>query len=159
MNWAKRCALATLGLVAIGWSSVARAEDEFPGVIENDLTLGYQPPCSVCHLKENTGAPTARTLFALSLKARGFSDRASLTTALNQLKQDHFDSDGDGVSDVDELAAHTDPNSAANANIDDPSEPAYGCGGSAPQGRNGGQAVLGVAVLGWLFSRRRRGQR
>ena len=75
------------------------------------------------------------------------------------MKADNFDSDGDGVSDVAELQAGTDPNSAANASIIDPSEPAYGCGGSAPQGRNAGQAVLGLAALGWLLSRLRRGQR
>ena len=71
MNQAKRCSFALLGLVAaLSLSVTAHAEDEFPGVIENHLSLSYQPPCSVCHLKENTGAPTARTLFALSLKAR-----------------------------------------------------------------------------------------
>ncbi len=158
MNHAKRCLFAVLGLAAIAWSAPARAEDEFPSVVASDLDLTYQVPCAVCHLKENTGAPTARTLFALSLKARGFSDRASLTPALAQLQTDQFDSDGDGVSDVDELKAGTDPNSSANANIMNPSEPGYGCGGSAPQGRSFGQALVGVAALGWLISRRRRGQ-
>ncbi len=158
-NLAKRCSLAVFGLVAIAWSSPARAEDEFPSVIATDLNLTYQVPCSVCHMKDNTGAPTARTLFALSLKGRGLSDRGSLTSALAQLKADNFDSDGDGVSDVAELQAGTDPNSAANASIINPSEPAYGCGGSAPQGRAPGQALVGFFALGWLMSRRRRGQR
>lgn len=147
-----------LCLAALVWTGRAQAEDEFPGVIQGDLNLTYQVPCAVCHLKENTGAPTARTLFALSLKARGFSDRASLSSALTQLQTDKFDSDGDGVSDVDELKAGTDPNSSANANIINPNEPAYGCGGSAPQGRGPAQGLIGIAAIGWLLKRRLRRQ-
>jgi MYXO-CTERM domain-containing protein len=159
MKWAKRCSLTVLGVAAVAWSSRAQAEEEFPSIIGTDLSLTYQVPCSVCHLKENTGAATARTPFALSLKARGFEDRASLTSALDRLKADNFDSDGDGVSDVAELQRGTDPNSPADADIIDTSEPGYGCGGSAPQGRSMGQAFVGVAALGWLLSRRRREQR
>jgi MYXO-CTERM domain-containing protein len=159
MKPTKRCSLAALGLAALAWAPSAHAKPEYPGVIGFDLGLTYQVPCSVCHLAENTGASTAITPFALSLKARGFADAASLTSALNQLKADNFDSDGDGVSDVAELVRGTDPNSPANASIIDTSEPGYGCGGSAPQGRSVGQAFVGIAALGWLLSRRRREQR
>ena len=157
MNWAKSCSLAGFGVLALVWSSLAHAKEEFPSIIGTDLNLTYQVPCSVCHLKENTGSATVRTLFALSLKARGFSDQGSLTSSLARLKADNFDSDGDGVSDVAELQAGTDPNSPGNASIIDPSEPGYGCGGSAPQGRSVGQAVLGAAALAWLLTRRLRG--
>jgi hypothetical protein len=146
-------AFALLGLV---WSSIAHAEREFPAVIQADLELSYEVPCSVCHLKESTGAATARTPFALALKARDFTDEGSLSSALARLKADNFDTDGDGVSDVEELKVGTDPNSAANANLIDAQEPGYGCGGSAPHGRNVGQAALGVAALTWLLARRLR---
>ncbi len=159
MNVAIRCSLAVLGLAAGTWPSRAHAEEEFPSIVGTDLGLTYQVPCSVCHLAENTGAPTARTPFALSLKARGFADRGSLTEALDRLKADHFDSDGDGVSDVAELQAGTDLNSPADANLMNASEPGYGCGGSAPQGRGAGQAFVSAAALAWLLSRRRREQR
>jgi MYXO-CTERM domain-containing protein len=158
MSLTHRWPLAILGL-AMAWCPSAHAEPGFPRIIETDLGLTYQVPCSVCHVAENTGAPTAHTPFALSLKARGFADGSSLTGALNRLKADNFDSDGDGVSDVAELEAGTDPNSSGDANIENTSEPGYGCGGSAPQGRSVGQAFVGVAALGWLLSRRRREQR
>ena len=159
MNSAKRrYLLLASALVALAWPKAARAESEFPSRIESDLGLSYQVPCSVCHLKENTGAATARTPFALSLKARDFTDGGSLSAALARLKADDFDSDGDGVSDVAELQAGTDPNSAANASIINDEEPGYGCGGSAPHGRSMGQALLGAAVFGWLLTRRLRGR-
>jgi hypothetical protein len=144
-------------LLALGWSSRAQAKSEFPSEIQSDLTLSYQVPCSVCHAKGNTGSSTAITPMALSLRARGLSgDRQSLVTAFARLESDGVDSDGDGKSDVDELHAGTDPNSSANASIIDDSEPGYGCGGSAPKGKNGAQAVVGAAGLAWLLARRRR---
>ncbi|MEP7050224.1 MAG: thrombospondin type 3 repeat-containing protein [Pseudomonadota bacterium] len=147
-----------LALASLAWAPTARAEREFPVIIQSDLALSYEVPCSVCHLKENTGAATARTPFALALKARDFTDGQSLGTALARLKSDDFDTDGDGVSDVAELKAGTDPNSAADASLIDAQEPGYGCGGSAPHGRSSGQAALGVAALAWLLTRRLRGR-
>jgi hypothetical protein len=146
-------AFAVMGLI---WPSAAHAEREFPAVIQSDFELSYEVPCSVCHLKANVGAATARTPFALALKARDFTDERSLSRALARLKADNFDTDGDGVSDVEELKAGTDPNSPANASLIDAQDPGYGCGGTAPHGRNIGQAALGAAALAWLLARRLR---
>ena len=89
--------------------------------------------------------------------ARGMTgDNRSLSTALTKLESDAVDSDGDRVTDVEELKAGTDPNSSANGSILGNEEPGYGCGGSAPHGRNAVQGLLGVAALGWLLSRRLR---
>jgi hypothetical protein len=94
---------------------------------------------------------------ALSLRARGLSgDSLSLSTALTQLAKDGVDSDGDGISDIQELKNGTDPNSSANSSIIDDQEPGYGCGGSAPTGRNA-PGMGAIAALGWLLVRRRRG--
>jgi MYXO-CTERM domain-containing protein len=150
-------ALALAVAVTWGSASTAQAKEEFPSQVDSDLTLGYQVPCSVCHIKGNTGASTPITPFALSLRDRGLSgDRASLSTALSRLEADGTDSDGDGIGDIAELKAGTDPNSSANANIATVLAPGYGCGGTAPQG-HGGPAVAGAIGLALLILRRRRG--
>jgi len=147
--------LVVAALVSFGWISKVRAEERFPSEIQRDLSLSYQVPCSVCHIKGNVAASTPITPFALSLRARGLADSRSLTTALQQLEADTVDSDGDGTSDIAELKAGTDPNSSGNANIIGDQEPGYGCGGTAPTGRNGGQAFALAAAAGWLIRRRR----
>jgi hypothetical protein len=153
----QRFTFAIAAIAALSWGSLAQAKSEFPSEIQSDLVLTYQVPCSVCHVKGNTASSTVDTPMALSLRERGLSgDRQSLVSAFLQLKIDGVDSDGDGTSDVAELHDGTDPNSSANANINGDQEPGYGCGGSAPKGRNGGQAVIGAVALAWLLSLRRR---
>ena len=151
-------ALALAVAFTAAWVSEAQAKEEFPSEIANDVPgVNYQVPCAVCHIKGNTGGSTPITAFALSLRDRGLSgDRASLSSALSQLATDGTDSDGDGVGDIDELKAGTDPNSSANADIATLQAPGYGCGGTAPHG-GGGPAAAGAAALGWLLVRRRRG--
>ncbi len=144
-RWPLAFALAVLTCC---FSSTGFAKRQFPGLIQRDLSLSYEVPCSVCHLKGNTGSSTAGTPFALSLRDRGLSgDSNSLSSALSRLQTDGVDSDGDGIPDVTELRAGTDPNSSANARIIDDQEPGYGCGGSAPRGSGDGGPTLGALGL------------
>jgi hypothetical protein len=150
-----------------GVTSSALAVPRFPRAIQqhgyvapHDSGLDYAPPCSVCHVANNTGVATADTPFAFSLRARGLNgdDRNSLETALSQLDQDQVDSDGDGMSDVDELFANTDPNSAANAPLNGAVEQTYGCALSRTTplpARRGMGAVVAVAMAALLRKRRR----
>jgi Bacterial TSP3 repeat len=158
MNKTKqRLVIGWLALGSLGWSSLARAKSEFPSEIKNKYVLTYDVPCAVCHIKGNVASATPITPFALSLRARGMTgDNQSLSSALDKLKSDAVDSDGDGVTDVDELKAGTDPNSSANASIEDNQEPGYGCGGTAPKGRSA-PGMASMLALAWFMLRRRRG--
>lgn len=144
-------------------SGVAGATRDFPDVIRVHLNLSYQPPCSVCHVKGNTGPGTVQTPFGMSLRAHGMvaRDDASLEYALDSLEADGTDSDGDGDTDVAELQSQTDPNTPGNTRLSTASDPSFGCGGGEPQGRSSGAAVPGfaAALTSWVLRRVRRAQR
>jgi hypothetical protein len=120
------------------------------------LGLSYEPPCSLCHVKGNTGSGTAQTPFAISMEARGLTagGRSSVSAALTQLRQDQVDSDGDGVTDSDELLAGTDPNSVENGDIQADGDPSYGCEIVRGRAISPGTCLL-FAVFAFLAARRR----
>ncbi len=109
-----RVFLAALALLATV-PSTAEGAPEFPRRIASTLDLNYEPPCSICHVNGQTGDGTPIELFAWSMRARGLTgDTGSLTPALMADEADRVDSDGDGITDSNELKNGTDVNSAAN---------------------------------------------
>ena len=83
-------------------------------------------------------------------------DEAALKSALAAMESEKVDSDGDGVTDIAELKAGTDPN-VGKAGTPAPLRPEYGCTISRIRPRSGGTpfALLFLAALPGFFRRTR----
>ena len=137
----------------------AGATPNFPDALRStwDLpALPVSPPCLLCHSNAAGGTGTAVTPFGSFLRSRGLRayDLASLRNALEADRGEKHDSDGNGLSDYDDLRAGEDPNGAASAGD---GAPRYGCthaagGASAPTGPFG----LALVAFAWLVRRRRK---
>ncbi len=106
-----RRVLLAITLLAGG---LAHGSSIYPPEVKAHLSLSYTPACTVCHTVPTGGYGTATTPFATSMRNRGLvaQNIASLDTALDALAAEKTDSDHDGVPDIDELKAGTDPNVA-----------------------------------------------
>jgi hypothetical protein len=146
-------AMTTLLFAAASWAS-----HDYPTQIRDRLKLGYCPDCTLCHATPECGDGTVVTDFGLSLMGFGSkgSDPASLDRALDVDRARQWDSDGDGVPDIDELARGTDPSGPSLGRF---AGAKYGCTVSS-QGRGTSAAFFVIAIaLGFLQAMRRRPHR
>lgn len=152
----------------------AAASSEYPIAVQMHLSLMRAPPqsCALCHTNGITGSGTVNTPFGRAMRMQGLTgagNTAALIAALDALDTAGTDSDNDGVSDVNELRAGTNPN-VPNANPDggmggggggtgggaggggdlvEIPPPAFGCGAQVTPGLLAGAALV-------LLARRRR---
>ena len=146
-----RRALLAVTVLAGG---LAHASSIFPPEVRAHLGLSYTPACTLCHNTPSGGFGTVTTPFGTSMIARGLvaQNLQSLDTALDALAAEKKDSDGDGVADIDELKAGTDPNVAGGGSYPPPS---YGCFDVSGQGGSP-LALLPVALALFLAALRLR---
>jgi hypothetical protein len=146
-------------LLATGHAIPCRASPIYPGLIASIVGAQAPPSCLICDDSLLGGLGTATKPLAVYLRSRGLvaNDEGSLRNALAAAAAEQHDSDHDGVTDVDELKAGTDPNNAETATVP---PPIYGCGGSNVSGAaptNLPAAAMAVMAAVCL-ARRRRGR-
>lgn len=147
-----RPALRPVLLVALLGSAGALATPNFPGAVKQHLSAKVEPGCALCHTGGVGALGTVGTPFGLAMRARGLvpNDEAALTAALDKLRADAVDGDGDGTSDIDEVIAGADPNSAGSGG-DAIGPPRYGCGAQSAVG----PMSLGALLLAaWALGRK-----
>jgi hypothetical protein len=132
---------------------LAQASSIYPPEVRAHLSLSYTPACTLCHNNPGGGIGTVTTPFGKSMMSRGLvaQNIASLDTALDALSAERTDSDHDGVPDIDELKAQTDPNVAGGGAV---TPPTYGCFDVSGQ-RGSPLALLPVALALVLWKLRR----
>lgn len=100
-------------LILLTGAAQAFATSTYPGKIQEEVKSPGLPDCTICHLTSAGGANTVERPFGLAMKNHGLTGNNNLTalvSALNAVKDDKVDSNGNGVSDYDELKAGTNPN-------------------------------------------------
>ncbi len=125
----------------------------FPAEVQTHLSLGSAPQCTLCHQTLAGGLGTVTRPFGMTLMARGCQagDLVSLDNALDAMAGEPTDSDGDGVGDIAELQAGTNPNGGEGP------EPEYGCFGRIGPARPPalGASVVALAIASLVRRRRR----
>lgn len=149
--------LAALAVVAgaVLAPQAALAWQDSPTQVATHLGLSAAPRCDLCHVEASAPVGAAVQPFCEALVARGLTkdDASALDAAVDRMRADKVDSDGDGAQDLDELSWGGDPNHAdVPQSTDAPA--AYGC--SMRAGANaGGEWALLALVMGAVATRKR----
>ncbi|MEY4514669.1 MAG: hypothetical protein RLZZ450_6791 [Pseudomonadota bacterium] len=146
----KRTYICVSLLALAGWARAepARALPDYPEYLQTAASAPCLPHCNVCHRDDNAGSGTVDRPFALSMErigGLGGGGSSDVARALDVLRAQKTDSDGDGVADNDELSRGEDPNFAGDGDL---CGPQVGCSTSAPFGPwSGAPALLALLAI------------
>lgn len=150
-----------LWAAALSSSGRAFASGTFPAALAEAAQMGdCTPGCIVCHTSNEGTLGTAVQKFAGAMKGEGLMATLpnSVKPAVDGLRADRSDVDGDMVLDIDELASGRNPNVPGDSSV---CLPIYGFGCAVPAVRAApgelGLALFAGAAL--LVGVRRRGRR
>lgn len=157
---------ALIVLASLGYARTAEASSTFPAELQKVLEARFPgttfcvPLCTACHTV-TTGGPGNYNSFGMNLVSKGMVLTpvvATLGPGVNKLLDMKLDSDGDGITDNDELKALESPSIAGPGSFC--TDLTYGCGAriaSAPPPIDKvGLFSAGLVVLGLTLLRRRR---
>lgn len=133
----------------------AKADPGLPAYLERTYALSCTPECTLCHKDNNGGANNARD----AVRRNGTVGAGFIPTLLNigqivaidpntwpaafgRVEQARYDTDQDGIPDIDELRNETDPMDGSEGASICGKGPTYGCVRVAR-----GSSVDGVAAL------------
>jgi hypothetical protein len=160
------------GLCTLGFARSAQASQDYPPYLKAALDKEFPsvthcvPLCTACH-KTTAGGPGNINLFGATLESSKIGllpggSQQDVENAIHALAiaMPPIDSDGDGVSDVDELNAGDSPSIAGPAGQGQfCSDLQYGCGAriaAAPPADRLSLFSAGLVTLGLVLARRRR---
>ena len=142
-------------LVLLLTTRAGRASENYPEVMRATVPTNQALPCTLCHAIADGGDGAVTTAFGRHMLEFGMtgSDPTSLQRALRRNAARGWDSDGDGVPDIEELVYGTDPSSPALS-----SGPPLMHGCSVGRGAPGWHLACALfAWISWILWKRRCG--
>lgn len=145
------CRTLVLGAL-LAMPGLALASPTYPGTVADALGLPCNPDCTLCHTTPTGGFTTVNTPFGLTARMKHGLECCKpelLRDVLDELREAETDSDHDGVTDIDELEALTDPNDAADVDLKC-TAPEDDSGCSVTKGGDAGSRDSGPVVIGFV---------
>jgi len=127
---------------------LARASSDYPDLIRTKLGLARVPDCTLCHSDDNGGNGTIVTWFGLSMQDFGVQGKRDdlLDAALDRVRDEEWDSDADGIPDVEELQSGSDPNDGP-GRTGGPPRPDRGCATTVGETHRSTIALPGLLLV------------
>ena len=147
--------LHTAIATTLALARTAHAVQTYPAEIQSHLGLDFTPPCTLCHATNAGGLGTITTPFGKALQAHGLTtDIATLDRALDALADN--DSNGDGISDIQQLKNGSDPNTGAH--LSNVQQEQFGCGAHIAKLKpsSPGQGLMFASLALLALSRRKK---